>query len=92
MPYDLEHIRKYKLDIVDKEFKEIPGAWRTDLSILPKDEYFWSRDRIASGAFDLVELLWVNWVSNGAYIAFSPVLTDRRNWCNGALQDGETSP
>jgi hypothetical protein len=73
MSYGPEHIRKYKLDIVDKEFKKIPGARRIDPSTLPADEYFWSRDRIASGVPDFVELLWTNWVQNGSHIAFSPV-------------------
>lgn len=66
-------IRKYKLDIIDAEFKKVPGARRIDPSTLPQDEYYWSRDRIAAGIPDLHELLWVNWVPNGAHIAFSPV-------------------
>lgn len=73
MSYGAKHIRKYKLDIIDQEFKKIPGARRIDPSHLPEDEYFWSRDRIAAGIPDFVELLWTNWVSNGAHIAFSPV-------------------
>lgn len=73
MSYGPEHIRKYKLDIIDKEFKKIPGARLIDPATLPEDEYFWSRDRIAAGVPDFVELLWVNWVPNGAHIAFSPV-------------------
>lgn len=73
MSYGPEHIRRYKLDIIDKEFKRVPGARRIDPSTLPEDEYFWSRDRIAAGIPDLHELLWVNWVPNGAHIAFSPV-------------------
>ena len=73
MSYGPPHIRKYKLDIIDKAFKKIPGARKIDPSTLPQDEYFWSRDRIAAGVPDLVELLWVNWVPNGAHIAFSPV-------------------
>ena len=73
MSYGPPRIRKYKLDIIDKEFKKIPGARKIDPSTLPEDEYFWSRDRIAAGVPDLVELLWVNWVPNGAHIAFSPV-------------------
>lgn len=73
MSYGPEHIRKYKLDIIDKEFKKISGARRVDPSTLSEDEYFWSRDRIAAGVPDFVELLWVNWVPNGAHVAFSPV-------------------
>lgn len=73
MSYGPEHIRKYKLDIIDKEFNKIPGSRRIDPATLPKDEYFWSRDNIAAGVPDLEELLWVNWVPNGAHIAFSPV-------------------
>jgi hypothetical protein len=73
MSYGPPHIRKYKLDIIDKAFKKIPGARKIDPSTLPEDEYFWSRDRIAAGVPDLVELLWVNWVPNGAHVAFSPV-------------------
>ncbi|KAH8760323.1 hypothetical protein BGZ57DRAFT_932007 [Hyaloscypha finlandica] len=73
MSYGPPHIRKYKLDIIDKAFKKIPGARKIDPSTLPEDEYSWSRDRIAAGVPDLVELLWVNWVPNGAHVAFSPV-------------------
>jgi FAD linked oxidases, C-terminal domain len=73
MSYGPPHIRKYKLDIIDQEFKKIPGARKIGPSTLPEDEYFWSRDRIAAGVPDLVELLWVNWVPNGAHVAFSPV-------------------
>ncbi|KAH8663567.1 hypothetical protein BGZ60DRAFT_565616 [Tricladium varicosporioides] len=73
MSYGPEHIRKYKLEIIDKEFKKIAGARKVDPKVLPKDEYFWSRDRIAAGVPDFVELLWVNWVPNGSHIAFSPV-------------------
>jgi hypothetical protein len=40
MSYGPEHIRKYKLDIIDKEFKKIPGARRIDPATLPEDEYF----------------------------------------------------
>ena len=47
MAYGPAHIRGYKLDIVDKEFKKIPGARKIDPSTLPKDNYFWSRDNIA---------------------------------------------
>lgn len=73
MSYGPAHIRKYKLDIIDAEFKKIPGARKINPSTLPENEYFWSRDRIASGAPDLVELLWTNWVPNGAHVAFSPI-------------------
>jgi hypothetical protein len=73
MSYGPAHIRKYKLDIIDAEFKKIPGARKIDPSTLPKDDYFWSRDKIARGEPDLEELAWVNWVPNGSHIAFSPV-------------------
>lgn len=73
MSYGPAHIRGHKLDIIDKEFHRIPGCKRIDSSKLPADEYFWSRDRIASGTPDLEELKWVNWMPNGAHIAFSPV-------------------
>ncbi|OCL11140.1 vanillyl alcohol oxidase [Glonium stellatum] len=73
MSYGPTHIRKYKLDIIDKEFKKIAGARKIDPTTLPKDEYFWSRDRIAAGIPDLEELLWVNWMPNGSHVAFSPV-------------------
>ncbi|KAI1187093.1 vanillyl alcohol oxidase [Nemania serpens] len=71
--YGPPHIRKYKLDIIDTEFKKVPGARRIDPATLPPDEYFWARDRIASGTPDVQELRWVQWVPNGAHIAFSPV-------------------
>ncbi|KAI1168518.1 hypothetical protein F5B18DRAFT_595420 [Nemania serpens] len=73
MSYGPAHIRKYKLDIIDAEFKKVPGARRIDPATLPPDEYFWARDRIASGTPDVQELRWVQWVNNGAHIAFSPV-------------------
>ena len=73
MSYGPPHIRKYKLDIVDAEFKRVPGAKRIDPATLPEDEYFWARDRVAAGVPDIRELKWVNWVPNGAHIAFSPV-------------------
>ncbi|KAI3337199.1 vanillyl alcohol oxidase [Xylariaceae sp. AK1471] len=73
MSYGPPHIRKYKLDIIDAEFKKVAGARRIDAATLPPDEYFWARDRIASGTPDVQELRWVQWVPNGAHIAFSPV-------------------
>ncbi|KAF2123128.1 hypothetical protein BDV96DRAFT_593578 [Lophiotrema nucula] len=73
MSYGPPHIRKHKLAIVDAEFRRIPGCRKIDPSTLPPNEYFWSRDRIAAGIPDLVELAWVNWMPNGSHIAFSPV-------------------
>ncbi|KAI1469086.1 putative vanilly-alcohol oxidase [Daldinia caldariorum] len=73
MSYGPPHIRQYKLSIIDTEFKKVPGARRINPSTLPQDEYFWARDRIASGTPELEELRWVNWMPNGAHIAFSPV-------------------
>ncbi|KAI1421685.1 hypothetical protein F5Y12DRAFT_718186 [Xylaria sp. FL1777] len=73
MSYGPPHIRKYKLDIIDAEFNKVPGARRIDPATLPPTEYFWARDRIASGTPDVEELQWVQWVPNGAHIAFSPV-------------------
>ncbi|KAL2272124.1 hypothetical protein FJTKL_08091 [Diaporthe vaccinii] len=73
MSYGPEPIRRYKLDIVDREFKKVPGCRRVDPATLPPDEYFWARDRVAAGVPDIQELAWVNWVPNGAHIAFSPI-------------------
>lgn len=73
MSYGPAHIRKYKLDIIAAEFAKVPGSRRVDPATLPPDEYFWVRDRIASGVPDIQELRWVNWVPNGSHIAFSPV-------------------
>ncbi|KAK0742065.1 hypothetical protein B0T21DRAFT_399912 [Apiosordaria backusii] len=73
MSYGPPHIRAYKLAIIDAEFRKIPGCRKIDPATLPEDEYFWSRDRIASGTPDIHELRWVNWAPNGAHIAFSPV-------------------
>ena len=73
MAYGPAHVRKYKLDIIDAEFKKVAGARRIDPSTLPADEYFWARDRVASAVPELQELSWVNWVPNGAHVAFSPV-------------------
>ena len=73
MSYGPPHIRAYKLDIIAKEFSRISGARRVDPKTIPRDNYFWSRDNIASGTPDLEELLWCNWVPNGSHIAFSPV-------------------
>lgn len=49
MSYGPEAIRKYKLDIVDKAFKKVPGCRKVDPATLPADEYFWARDRVAAG-------------------------------------------
>lgn len=73
MAYGPAHIRSHKLDIIDKEFHRIPGCRKVPPSSLPPDEYFWSRDKVASGTPDLEELKWVNWMPNGSHIAFSPV-------------------
>lgn len=73
MSYGPQHIRQYKLDIIDKEFKRVPGARKIDPATIPKDNYFWSRDKIARGEPDFEELLWCNWMPNGSHIAFSPV-------------------
>jgi len=73
MAYGPPEIRKYKLDIIHKEFMKIPGARRIDPNTLSVDDYFWSRDRIASGVPDIEELRWVNWHPNGGHVAFSPV-------------------
>ncbi|KAI8628720.1 vanillyl alcohol oxidase [Xylariaceae sp. FL1651] len=73
MAYGPPHIRQYKLSIIDTEFKKVAGARRIDPATLPADEYFWARDRVAAGIPDVQELRWVNWVPNGAHIAFSPV-------------------
>lgn len=67
------HIRKYKLDIIDREFHRVPGCRRIDPATLGPDEYFWVRDRVAAAQPDIKELKWVNWVPNGSHIAFSPV-------------------
>jgi hypothetical protein len=73
MSYGPAHIRKYKLDVIDAEFHKIPGCKKIDPKTLPSDEYFWSRDKVASGTPDLEELKWVNWMPNGSHIAFSPI-------------------
>jgi len=75
--YGPKDIRQYKLDIIHKEFMRIPGARRIDPATLPPEDYFWSRDKIASGEPDLEELAWVNWYPNGGHIAFSPVSPTR---------------
>lgn len=73
MAYGPQDIRKYKLDIIHKEFMKIPGARRIDPTTLPANDYFWVRDRIASGVPEIEELRWVNWHPNGGHVAFSPV-------------------
>lgn len=54
MSYGPEPIRRYKLDIVDKEFKKVPGCRRVDPATLPADEYFWARDRVAAGGLSFL--------------------------------------
>ena len=71
--YGPKQMRQYKLDIIHKEFMKVLDARRIDPATLPKDDYFWTRDRVASGIPDLDELAWVNWHPNGSHIAFSPV-------------------
>lgn len=73
MSYGPAHIRKYKLDMIEAEFSKVPGCRRIDPATLPADDYFWARDRVASGEPHIDELTWVNWVPNGSHIAFSPV-------------------
>ncbi|KAI1344139.1 hypothetical protein F5Y15DRAFT_410990 [Xylariaceae sp. FL0016] len=73
MCYGPAHIRQYKLQIIHAEFMKVPGAKRIDASSLAHEGYTWARDRVAAGVPDLEELKWVNWVPNGAHIAFSPV-------------------
>ena len=63
MAYGPKHIRQYKLDIIEKEFSSVPGARRINPADIPKDNYFWSRDKIAAGEPDLEELLWVSGMS-----------------------------
>lgn len=71
--YGPSFIRSHKLALIDAEFHKVPGCKRIDPSTLPAEEYFWARDRVASGTPDVQELSWVNWVPNGSHIAFSPV-------------------
>lgn len=71
--YGPPDIRKFKLDIIDREFKKVPGARQVDPAKIPKTDYFWSRARIAAGEPDMEELSWVNWYPNGGHVAFSPV-------------------
>lgn len=73
MSYGPAHIRRYKLDIIDAEFAKVAGSRRVDPAALPPGEYFWARDRVASGVPDVQELAWANWVPNGSHAAFSPV-------------------
>lgn len=73
MAYGPPHIRAHKLALIDSEFRKIPGCKKVEPATLPEDEYFWSRDKVASGTPDIHELRWCNWVPNGSHIAFSPV-------------------
>ncbi len=73
MAYGPAEIRRHKLALIDAAFRRVPGARRVDPATLPEDEYFWARDRVASGRPDIQELHWVNWMPNGSHVAFSPV-------------------
>ncbi|GKZ37853.1 hypothetical protein AbraIFM66950_009643 [Aspergillus brasiliensis] len=73
MAYGPKHIRQWKLDLVHKEFMKVPGARKLDPTKLPRNDYFWVRDSVASGVPDINEINWVNWYPNGAHLAFSPV-------------------
>ncbi|KAH6990063.1 hypothetical protein EDB80DRAFT_816120 [Ilyonectria destructans] len=84
--YGPEHIRKYKLDIIDREFKRVAGARRVDPATIPSDHYFWARHRVASGTPDLHELAWLNWLPNGAHVFFSPVSSITGKDANNLLQ------
>lgn len=75
--YGPKETRQLKLDIIHREFTKVSGARRIDPATLPPSDYFWSRDKIASGEPDLEELAWVNWWPNGGHIAFSPVAPTR---------------
>lgn len=71
--YGPPDIRKYKLDIIDREFKRVPGCRRVDSATIQPDHYFWARHNVASGVPDLHELAWLNWLPNGGHVFFSPV-------------------
>ena len=75
--YGPEHIRKYKLDIINNEFLKVPGAKRIDPATIPKEHYFWARHHVASGVPELQELDWLNWLPNGAHVFFSPISPTR---------------
>ena len=71
--YGPKEIRQHKLELIKREFLKVAGARWIDPATLPKTDYFWSRDRIASGTPDFEELLQVNWWPNGGHVCFSPV-------------------
>lgn len=55
-------MRKGKLDMIREAFLKIKGARWIPRDSLPKDHYFFSRERISSGTPDFEELRWLNWM------------------------------
>ncbi|KAE8330281.1 hypothetical protein BDV39DRAFT_202086 [Aspergillus sergii] len=71
--YGPPELRNPKLKLIHEAFTKISGARKIDPKDLPREHYFWSRDRICSGVPDIQELNWLNWVPNGAHVFFSPI-------------------
>lgn len=53
--------RDQKLKLIRKAFETIPGARWIPRETLPKDHYFFSREKISSGVPEFEELRWLNW-------------------------------
>ncbi|KAJ9149489.1 putative Alpha methylacyl-CoA racemase [Pleurostoma richardsiae] len=75
--YGPKELRTSKLKIIREAFESVPGARWIPRESLPKDHYFFSRERIASGEPDFEELRWLNWQNNGSHVFFSPVSAPR---------------
>ena len=66
-------MRNAQLDVIKQAFFQIEGTRFFLPEDSPPNSYLRSRDNIYSGTPDLRELDWVNWLPNGAHVAFSPV-------------------
>jgi|SRR5579862_4129202 hypothetical protein len=66
-------MRNAQLDVIKQAFFQIEGTRFFLPEDSPPNSYLRSRVNIYSGTPDLRELDWVNWLPNGAHVAFSPV-------------------
>ncbi|KAJ9493574.1 hypothetical protein H2202_010948 [Exophiala xenobiotica] len=59
--YGPKEARSIKLKAIREAFEKVPGARWIPRESLPKDHYFFSREKISSGVPEFEELRWLNW-------------------------------